>query len=535
MTPNPFLSPREWRHRVINEIHIPSTLRFTRRGFICALVTSRCHVGCQHCMFASNMDEVRTVANTMTDSRVEALLRLVEQSNTGYFLVSGGGDGFLELPLMYKIIEGSKADVTWMVTSGFWGRHERGAQRVLAKCLEAHRRGLIEHSRREIVIRISVDQYHLDRLGSKGDALDYVRQIIRVFERDCAGAPGFSLMLHAIEGEEALIDELAHQLGGSLQTSEERVDYAIKVTEHSMNLLLPSGFIVRVTFAKLLLSDMAADLQNEEVLARRVRIWEADAYVNEHDRTGLQLHEDGYGNDMLVIYDGRVAGGWQCEMPDIRINIDEHDYAEVMRRTLCDPGVLATLEKGHRYRFETISEVNTKACTRAKAINIRDYTSLVLLEEDIVKLYYTIRAVQDYISEGRLDISKETLTPIIQQIITSPRDQLRLWYRQSGFDIVKQYRDYQPGFKKFEAALLRYATYTDEQQLAMDILDASHHNLRQIDQWRLLLLRIQRKWYDITTWPEVVITTFTEVIRVIDEQILRGKRPFEGLSMQSLC
>lgn len=74
-------------------------------------------------MFASNMDEGRTVTNTMTHSRVEALLKLVEQSNTGYLLVSGGGEGFLELPLMYRIIEGSKADITWMVTSGFWGRN----------------------------------------------------------------------------------------------------------------------------------------------------------------------------------------------------------------------------------------------------------------------------------------------------------------------------------------------------------------------------------------------------------------------------
>lgn len=62
-------------------------------------------------------------------------------------------------------------------------------------------------------------------------------------------------------------------------------------------------------------------------------------------------------------------------MPDIPINIDEHDYVQVMQLTLSDPGVLATLEKGQRYRFGIIEEVNSRACTRAKAVNIRDYTS----------------------------------------------------------------------------------------------------------------------------------------------------------------
>ncbi len=485
-------------------------------------------------MFASNMDEGRTVTNTMTHSRVEALLKLVEQSNTGYLLVSGGGEGFLELPLMYRIIEGSKADITWMVTSGFWGRNEQGAQRVLARCLEAHRHGIISHPDREIVIRISVDRHHLSRLGSMSDTLDYIRRIIRIFERDCTGVSGFSLMLHAIEGEESLIEKLAYQLGGSLKDAFERMHSAIKVTQRSMRLQLPSGLVVPVTFAKLLLSDMAADLQDGTSLAQRIKIWETDAYVNEQDQTGLQLHEDGYGNDMLVIYDGRIAGGWQCEMPDISINIDEDDYDEVMRRTLSDPGVLATLEKGHRYRFGIIDEVNPRACVRAKAVNIRDYTSPILLEEDRVKLYYTIRAVQDFRLEGRLSNENEISDPAMRRILEATTEQLRIWYEQSEYDVIKQYRDSHSGFKQFEEALLWYAEYGDEQQLADSILDAGHHSLRQIDQWRLLLLRIRRKWYDIITWSEALIRTFDEVIRVIDERLLKGARPFEGLAMQSM-
>lgn len=532
--PNPFSSPMEWRKRILDEIRISSKLKFTHRGFICALVTSRCHIGCEHCMFASNMDEGRTSTNTMTHERVDALLKLTKQSNTGYLLVSGGGEGFLELPLMYRIIRESSADVTWMVTSGFWGFGEQSARRVLAKCLDAHRHATADHPHRKIIIRVSLDQHHIDRIGRHDDGLHYIRTIIRVFEQDCAGVDGFSLMFHAIEGEEPIIEELARQLGGSLHDFADEIHSKIKATQRSMRLQFPSGLLIPVSFAKLLLSDMAADLRDEAMTARRIKIWETDAYINEQDRTGLQLHDAGYGNDMLVIYDGRIAGGWQCEMPDISINIDEHDYAEVMKLTLSDPAALATMENGHRYRFRIIEEVNPKACIRAKAINIRDYTSPILLEEDRVKLYYTIRAVQDFRFDGRLIDGHEICSPLVWRIIDASVDQLREWYEQSGYDVIKQYRDRHPGFDKLEAALLKHLEDADDQKLANTIINASRRDFRRIDQWRLLLLRIRRNWYDISTWPEGLIGTLDEAIGVIDERILKGKRPFEGLSMQSL-
>lgn len=531
---NPFQEPRVWRRRIIDTVDIPSTLNFSHPGFICALVTSRCHIGCEHCMFSSSMTEGRLPTNTMTPQRVQALLKLVEESNTGYFLVSGGGEGFLELPLMYQIIEGSTADVTWMVSSGFWANTDDNARSILKNCYDAHLRGNIKKPHRETIIRISVDEHHVERIGSSQDRFDYIRRIVKVFEEYYFKTPNFSLMLHAIEEEGCLIEKLSVELKASIHTGIDVKHSAAKVTQRSVFFHFQSGFELPVTYAKLLLSDITVDMRDEESLAKRIRIWETDAYINEHNQPGLQIHNDGYGNDMLVIYDGRVAGGWQCEMPDVQINVDYHDYAEIMRLTLSDPGVLATLEKGLKYRFSVIDEVNPKASTRAKAVNIRDYTSPTLLEEDRDKLYFTIRSVQDYRKEGRLRDNKLTLASDILSMIDATPAQLRSWYYESQYDIIAQFRDFIPGFPAFETALHDFVINDDIEIFTAKVLEAGNHEMRRIAQWHQLMLRIHHEWYNITNWNQQLLAILKKVIIVLEKYILKGKHPFEGLSRQSM-
>lgn len=534
VTPNPFEDPRAWRKRINNAVDIAPTVSFTRRGFICALITSRCHIGCEHCMFASNMSEGRSHINTMTPGRVQKLLKLVEDSNTGSLLVSGGGEGFLELKLMYQIIEGSTADVTWIVSSGFWANTMKNAHRIINNCYSAHVRGNDRNPDRETIIRISLDKHHVDRIGNVKDPFGYIRRIIEIFERDYANSPRFSLLLHSLKGEEVLVRSLAGELGALIKDNFNIKYSDAKITDSAMLIRLPSGFEFPVTFAKQLLSDIAVDLSNKELLAKRVNIWETDAYVNEQDLTGLQVHDDGYGNDMLVVYDGRVAGGWQCEMPDVRINVDDHDYSEIMRRTITDPGVLATLEKGQRYRFRVLEEANPKACIRAKAVNIRDYTSPTLLEEDRDKLYYTIRAIQDYRKEGRLKYNKAALTPDIHNIISATPAKLRDWYDESRHDIVVQFRESNDGFCAFELALHDFSINGNYELFMSRVLEAGNYDKRRIGQWNLLLRRVHHKWYNIKSWDSKILSMLKIIVLLLEKNVLNGVNPFEGLSWKSM-
>lgn len=530
---NPFTRSRELRNAILEHIRVEPRIRYDGKGFICALINSRCHVGCEHCMFFSNMREGRNMFNTMSRERVKKLMDLVTASNTGYLLVSGGGEGFLELPLMCQIAEESTADLTWMVTSAFWAKKQSQAANVLAKLHDAYCLGKVKHPNKRVCVRVSVDEHHITRLATSAeDPFGYIANVISEFETKYAQNSDFFLQFHSIEGEEELIERLRERISATKISGASYIHNGAKKTEAAVRFRLPSGYEFDVTFAKLLLSDMAADLRDCELLEKRIRIWEKDALVNQHGRTAFQINPDGtVGTDMLVVYDGRVAGGWQSEMPDVPINLDVDSYDDIMRKTLFDPGVLATVERGVEYRFGIIDEVCPKASLRAKAVNIRDYTSPVLLEEDTVKLYYTLRATQDFISDGRINTKDVEKWPSeLRDLVRSPPAELKALYDSSGYDVMRQFEETEEGFSDLSMALRAFSVDRDGAKLVMAARSACKGNLRRLDKWRLLLRRIAHDWYDIkglTTQEEEAID---EAERIIDHQVLKGRRIYEGLS-----
>ena len=138
---NPFEYPRAMRKKIIDKVKLKPRIGFNGKGFICVLINTRCPVGCEHCMFFSNMSEDKNSVNTMTDHRLTSLMKLVRDSNTGYLLVSGGGEGFLEFDLMCRIIEETTSDVTWMVTGAHWAKDKERAREIVRKMHDSFLRG----------------------------------------------------------------------------------------------------------------------------------------------------------------------------------------------------------------------------------------------------------------------------------------------------------------------------------------------------------------------------------------------------------
>ena len=344
------------------------------------------------------MDEKKNDLNTMTPKRIDKLMKLVKDSNAGYLLVSGGGEGFLEPSLMYQIIEKSSANLTWMVTSAFWGKDKIKAINILEYMYKAYLKGCSENNKRRICIRVSFDTYHMDKLSKHTQKpLDYIINIIKIFESTYAHQNNFFLQLHSIEGEDKLAGQLQEELSAIKMKNTSSIHKNDKATEYAISLKLPSGYSFEITFAKLLLSDTIADLQNKKLLKKRIELWERDAFINEKNTPAYKINSNGLiGMNMLIIYNGRVAGSWQSEMPDVPINIDKDSYIDIMNKTFSDIGVLATIENGLKYRFNIIDEVCPKASLRAKAVNIRDYTSPILFEEDIIKAYYSYTRFFNY-------------------------------------------------------------------------------------------------------------------------------------------
>lgn len=528
---NPFANPRDYRHMILNHIRIASKIKYDGKGFICALITSRCHVGCEHCMFASNMAEERNSFNTMTPERVNKLMQLVTDSNTAFLLVSGGGEGFLEFNLMQQIAEKSTANLTWLVTSGFWAKTLTGAQSILEKLHSAYIRGCARYPDRQLCVRVSIDTFHVNKLrNSEGNPFQYIQHLVTLFETKYASQKNFFLQLHSLEGQEELIDALGNVLGAEKLPSKSEIHTKEKVTESALTLRMPSGYSFEVTFAKRLLSDMAVDLRNKKLLIDRINIWEKDAFINEKDLAGTHLNSNGsIGADMLVIYDGRVSGGWQSEMPDVQINIDIDSYQDILTKSFNDPGVLATIEQGLSYRFRIINEVNPLASIRAKAVNIRDYTSPILLEEDTTKLYYTIRAIQDFIADGRLaNLPEHWPRPLVDLLMTS-REELKALYKLAQYDIIRQFEETEPGFTEFSMAFLNYVRHQNPKEFRTAAHKAANNDQRRLDKWRLLLKRIDNGWYTIFSWDNSQLAHVGAVESLLD-QSLHSVRIYEGLS-----
>lgn len=530
---NPFLDPRNIRKMILDNVKITPKIQFSGKGFICALINSRCHIGCTHCMFSSNMDEKKNNLNTMTQQRIDKLMKLVKDSNTGYLLISGGGEGFLELPLMYQIIEKSNADLTWMVTSAFWAKDKSKAISILDNLYKAYVKGNKHlNSTRRICIRVSFDNYHINKLSKyKKESLDYIINIIKIFESTYSNQNMFFLQLHAIEGENSLIKQLQQKTSAVQIKNTSSIHHNEKATESAVKLQMPSGYDFEITFAKLLLSDIAVDLRDKELLKKRVDIWEKDAFVNEKGSPSYHLNNNGsIGTDILIIYNGRAIGSWQSEMPDVSINIDKDNYNEIMNKTLSDIAVLATIEYGFKYRFEIIDEVSPKASIRAKAVNIRDYTSPILFEEDIIKAYYSIRVIQDFFKKNRINQKDIECYPLeLKNLITMTKEELQYLYHISNYDIIRQFEETEIGFSIFLEEIRIFSITKNSKLFIHNVLKKIGNNLYSFDKWRILLKRISHNWYNITSLNLKELTVLEELEQLIDAEILKGKRVYDGL------
>lgn len=269
-------------------------------------------------------------------------------------------------------------------------------------------------------------------------------------------------------------------------------------------------------------------MNNKKLIYDRIHRCEKNVFFNERGMPYFHINKNGSkGTDILVIYDGRVAGGWQIEMPDVKINIDIDSYSKIMHKTLSDPCVLATMENGLSYRFNIIDEVCEKASIRAKAVNIRDYSSITLFEEDSLILYYTIAVLQDYINKERIiDISNFE----VYNLINMSRNMLKKLYKKSNYDIIRQFEDTEIGFKNFSELVKMFSKNKNRDLFLYNMHHIRTINNRTIDKWRILIKRVSNNWYDIKSWDDSVMSCLNDIERLLRVDILKNRHPYEGLS-----
>jgi hypothetical protein len=110
-------------------------------------------------------------------------------------------------------------------------------------------------------------------------------------------------------------------------------------------------------------------------------------------------------------------------------------------------------------------------------VSVRDYAGNCLFEDEKVRLYYTIRVLQDYLKEER--VNEQELKKLPQELRTliyeSPEKLITL-YKKARYSVVDQEINRNPSFKEFRdfLELLKLGHYdVSEDQVSQAI---EHYN-----------------------------------------------------------
>ncbi|HEV3269153.1 MAG TPA: 4Fe-4S cluster-binding domain-containing protein [Candidatus Rhabdochlamydia sp.] len=434
-----FNQPQEYRDLILKHVFVKTNRElFFGKAFICVSFTRFCPVGCKFCFFSSSpATKPKTMSDAFTEEGMTKFIQFANDCNLGYLLVSGGGEPFLEIKHLLRVVEHVKSDRIVLVTSGNWAKSTSSAHNLTRQVYEAFKR---RTSPTKLVLRLSVDEEH----ARGGLGLHPAYNLISIFEQSYIKEKDFILQFHTLF-DDPCIQKLYDQLADRIVTIEDRHLYSdaetvVKINPAEKLLKLSSGLTIKVGYAKCFYSNIKVNLKDPEVLTRNLSIFSWDMNESEQNNPSIITNLDGKkGLDFWVNFNGNVTT-WGNQVPDNIYNLYEDNYLTVIENTFSDPISLAYLEKGDIYRDKIINEVNPLAVLRAKATNIRDYTGALICEEAITRLYLTIRILQDYFNSGRISLEEINAWPeVIRGVLLSSQEQLRVAYKQSTYSIVDQY------------------------------------------------------------------------------------------------
>lgn len=434
-----FLNPQLYRNLILQNIQIPTNKnQYQGKSFICVSFTRFCPVGCNFCFFSSSpAKKKKTIADALTDKGIEKFISFANNANLGYLLVSGGGEPFLEINHLLKVVEKVNSDQIVLVTSGNWAKSKQSTAHITSRIYEAFKK---RNSPTQLVLRLSVDLEHAK--GTFG--LEPAYNLISLFEEKYLQEKNFKLQFHSIY-DDPCIDQILQHLSKkvvSISDFKGRSDgeTVLKVNPSEKIIEFVSGLTLKVGYAKIFYSNIKVDLNNPDIINRNLSVFQWDMNESEENNPSVVTNvQGGKGLDFWVNFNGNVTT-WGNQVPDNIYNIYEDDYQSMVEKSFVDPISLSYLEKGDLYRDQIMNEINPKAVTRAKATNIRDYTGAIIFEEEKSRLYYTLRILQNYHSEGRIKFEHMQSWPdIIRLLVQSTPQQLQEAYKNSDYSIIDQY------------------------------------------------------------------------------------------------
>lgn len=237
-----------------------------------------------------------------------------------------------------------------------------------------------------------------------------------------------------MEGDKTTSDLLS-QL--QVNTCDTKGDYLKRLTE----VKIKDGLNFNIEYSQIFDINLKLDLNNKkEEIANNVKTFRDFIEYRRNGNMSVQFHDkNSKGVYFLTLYDGSTSI-WGATAPDVESSIYKDNYKEILEKNRNDILTLATLEKGHCYVQDVVSEVNPIAVSRAIGSGERDFYTRLLWEEDTTRLYSSIRLIQKYIDDGRVD--KETMDKWptkLRAVISLDKEKLKSICLDSSYTIVHQY------------------------------------------------------------------------------------------------
>lgn len=406
------------------------------KSMITVWLTKICPANCEHCFSKSSMHKNHLKEKyQFSNDGVKKLIKFVNDSNNSYIMMSGGGEPMIYSEAVNKILQNVISDRIVVVTNGIWAYSYGAAEN---KVKELYNSFKSRKKQTTFILRLSVDKYH-----SKALKNDIIINIINVFKNNYSKEENFKLMLHTIKGDYT-INEIIKDIPNAqiIINNKECIsdnDKIVKIMPKKAILKI-EDYEIEIGYAKLFYPNFKPDLNiyNEET-KKVIDVFDEDMLNSEFGNPSVVKNLDNtFGLDFWIEYNGNVTT-WGNQDNDSLYNIYTDDYKSIYDGTFNNIITYSFIDKGYYYREKIVNEVNPKAVLHSKVINLRNYTSALLLEEDKTKLYYAIRVVKDYINEGIIE--KEQLSVIsseLSNLILKDIEEIICIYRDSKSDIIMQ-------------------------------------------------------------------------------------------------
>ena len=445
---NIFQTPNKYRKFILDSKNLVSSNgeAYSGKSFICLFLTRFCGVGCPFCFFKSPPNKgTPDIRDSFTEEGVDHFIQFANDANVGYLQISGGGEPFLKKRALLKCISEVNADRIMLVTSGIWALDKNSAQAYVENILEAISK---REKQARVSIRLSISEGHSFKLGVKP-----LVNLLQLFETSYRSHPYLTLQLKTFENDKTLwtfLDSLAHY---DLKDIGENVsdDLVIeKIIPWKKKITFTSGYSTILGISRVFTPGLRPNLSNPSSLEDTIDVYDRDLEYSERNFPSVIFNSKGQrGLDWLVEYNGNVCT-WQNRVQDNPLNVYEDDFEKTRNETFKDPLTLSYIEKGSLYRQNIISEVSPRAVTLMKAVSVRDYAGNCLFEDEKVRLYYTIRVLQDYLKEKRVnELTLKNLPKELRDLIYGTQETLITLYKKAQYSIVDQEINRYPSFKEF--------------------------------------------------------------------------------------